>query len=178
MLKLSDDIPAVRPKQLGIFDALVDRDELAREVSSGIVMSERAILRQDESADEPWTKAIVGDGSDSSGHRRKAFGNELEEVLETVFQQAKVMFGWDTAVLVLFRILARDPSYLKTAPEWILWLIVEEKELLTNMFGGLMRGALQRDETDEDEEDEDDVYYEAEYDEALVAAYYERRSAK
>lgn len=162
---LSQDIPEVKPKQLGIFDVLVDRDELAREVSSGVVLSERAILRQEE-------------GSDSSGHKRKVFGSELAECLESFFQQAKIAYGWDWAVIMLFRMLARDPNYLKIAPEWVLTLIVEEKELLMGMFGGLMRGALKRDETDEDEEDEDDVYYEKDYDEALVAAYYERKASK
>lgn len=141
------DIPEVRPKQLGIFDVLVNRDELAREVPSGVKQSEREITRQDH-------------GTDSSGHQRALTHQEVRESLEAFFQQAKLAYGYDWAVLVLFRMLARDPTYLNTAPDWILALIAEEKELLFAMFGGKLRGA--RDEDDDDEEDDEQEAEDAE----------------
>lgn len=160
--RMAAEVPIVRAKQLGIFDALVDRDELAREVASGIVLSERAILRQEE-------------GSDSSGHRRKFVGNEVSEAIETFFQQSQITYGYDWACLMLFRILARDPGYLKIAPEWVLTIIAEEKEMLFAVFGGRMRGELARqDEDEEDDEQDENTEYEA----MLVAQFQQKRVSK
>lgn len=139
----SADIPLVRPKQLGLYDAFVDRDAIAREVTPGIPLSERAILRQEE-------------GADTSGHQRAALNREVGEVLETVFQQAKLICGWEVATCILFSIVAQDRSYLRTAPDWILSLFVEEKELLVEVFHEHCDDRrIEPGDSDEDEDSEE-----------------------
>jgi hypothetical protein len=116
------EIPPPPEHQLGIFDALVDRDELAKSVGS-IPLSERAILRDQE-------------GSDASGHRRKAFGEEVEQGLLALFHEMERLDGYDRAVLGLFSVIAKDPDFIWIAPRWIRELFEEEKDLLLETFAG------------------------------------------
>lgn len=119
-IKPTRDIPKPKPKQLGVFDALVDRDAIANDVSP-VPLSERAILRQLE-------------GSDRSGHRRKTFGEEVEELLVVYFDHAQELHGFDGATLDLFRLLSHEPDYVYCCPQWIRDLFEEQKDLLLETF--------------------------------------------
>ena len=117
---LSTDIPAVEMVQCGLFDALTDREELAREAPS-LPLSERAILRHE-------------DGSDKSGNRRALFREEVDATLAAFFHVAKESEGYDSAVLMLFRMVSRDADYVKLAPPWMRQLFEEERDLLMSAF--------------------------------------------
>lgn len=120
-----DDIPLVKPVQLGLGDADVDRAELARGVTDGEPLSERAILR-------------IIEGSDASGHRRAEFNVEASECLEAFFHQAKLICGFELAVCMVFSMVSKAPTYLETCPEWIIKLLfIDEKELIFSTFYGL-----------------------------------------
>jgi hypothetical protein len=153
---MDETIPPVREHQLGIFDALVDRDELARGVSS-VPLSERAILREDE-------------GSDASGHRRKAFGEEVESGLLALFHQMQQAEGYDLAVLGLFSVIAKDPDFYFISPRWIRELFEEERELLMETFSGKTDNRWpELGESKDDDEDEKSFIYNSWKESALDA---------
>lgn len=136
---LSTDLPSVPMVQYGLFDQYVDREELARGVSS-LPLSERAILRIEE-------------GSDSSGNRRDVFGEEVETTLAAFFHSTKEAEGYETAVLSLFKMVSKDPEYHKIMPTWMRSLFEEEKDLLMSAFwSNSVR--IEQGESDEDEETE------------------------
>lgn len=119
-----DDVPLAKPKQLGVWDAEVDRDELARTSSVGEALSDRAVLR-------------ILEGSDASGQRRKTFKAEVDEALESYFHAYQAMYGFDLAVTNLFSVLSNAPNYLRDSPpSWVLQLFVDERELLTETYTG------------------------------------------
>lgn len=138
-MAIKGDIPSARPKQLGIFDALVDRAAIANDVSP-VPLSERAILRELE-------------GDDSSGHRRATFGQEVEDCLLAFFRLAEREYGRDKATLLLFRKISRDPDYIHNAPRWIRDLFEGQRQLLMETFYG--NSPSHRVEPGDSEDDED-----------------------
>lgn len=167
-IKRTDTIPQPRPVQLGVFDCLVDREQIANDIRAE-PMSERAILRETE-------------GDDSSGHKRSKFRQQMDEDALWLFEQAQREFDFDTATLILFKWIARAPLYMNVAPDWILELFVWQKELLFEVFHNHRddrRPQLGDSESDEDEAER--KVYEAEAEklrsEVDIEAEVERLSA-
>jgi hypothetical protein len=137
---LFNEIPDAKPYQLGIFDQFVDRTELARDAPH-VPLSERAILRLEE-------------GSDSSGNRRALFGEELDQLLVWFFRTIQEAEGWDSAVLCLFKNLARDEEYHRHLPPWAKALFESERDLLFSAFWSNSCQIEPGDSDDEEGEEE------------------------
>lgn len=138
------DVPLERAHQLGLEDASVDRAALAAGVENGQPLSEREILR-------------VLDGTDTSGYKRAKLNAEVEACLLAAFHRGKRKVGYHLTVCALFSMVSRDQSFLRIAPEWLVELFLDERELLFDVFHNHQDDRrLEPGDSDDEDEEEDE----------------------